>query len=171
MIELLILYVLSKRESTMYAVLKQILDNFGVYTQPSFGAVKPALTRLEKQGFIRSRKAMSEGGKLSGFYSITEDGRKELKTLILEDFSQNPLQFDSNSRIKLSCASYLPKDERNKLFSAVKSKALEYKFLAEGILADSQNSLDFYQKITLDNKIVEYKNFVSFVESLEKENS
>ena len=83
MIELLILYVLSSRELTMYAVLKHIMDNFAAYTQPSFGAIKPALTRLEKDGFIRSRKAMSDGGKLSGFYSITPEGKEELKGLIL----------------------------------------------------------------------------------------
>ena len=87
MIELLILYVLSEHEMTMYAILKHILDVFGTFTQPSFGAIKPALTRLEKSGFIRSRKAMSDGGKLSGFYSITSDGREELKKLILENLS------------------------------------------------------------------------------------
>lgn len=171
MIELLILYVLSSRELTMYAVLKHIMDNFAAFTQPSFGAIKPALTRLEKDGFIRSRKAMSEGGKLSGFYSITPEGKEELKKLILEKISNNPLQFNSNAKIKLSCASYLSKDERNELFSQIKSKAQEHKFTAENTLNNEYNSLSFYQKILLDNALVEYKNFISLVASLEKENS
>lgn len=171
MIELLILYVLSSRELTMYAVLKHIMDNFAAYTQPSFGAIKPALTRLEKEGFIKSRKAMSDGGKLSGFYSITAEGKEELKKLILEKVSNNPLQFNSNAKIKLSCASYLAKDKRAELFFSIKSKALEHKFTAENTLNNEYHSLSFYQRILLDNAIVEYKNFVSLIEGLEKENS
>lgn len=169
MIELLILYVLSEKELTMYAVLKRITDVFGAFTQPSFGAIKPALTRLEKDGFIRSRKAMSDGGKLSGFYSITQEGREELKKLILEKVSNNPLQFNSASRIKLACASYLAQDERSVLFSSLKTKAQEHKFSAENIL-NNEKSLTFYQRIILDNTIVEYKNFITLIENLEKDN-
>lgn len=168
MIELLILYVLSERELTMYAILKHILDNFGAYTQPSFGAIKPALTRLEKQTLIRVRKAMSDGGKLSGFYSITSEGREELKKLILEKLSENPLQFQSTAGIKLSCASYLAKEEIEKLFQQIKIKSQEHKNKAEKIL-NKEKSLTFYQRIILDNTIVEYKNLITLIENLEKD--
>ena len=170
MIELLILYVLSEKELTMYGILKLIIDNFGCFTQPSFGAIKPALTRLEKSQYIRSRKTMSDGGKLSSFYSITQEGREVLKKLILEKISNNPLQFQSNSAIKLSCSSYLEKDERNELFYHVKNKALEHKYTAENIL-NNQKSLSFYQRIILDNTIVGYKNLVTLIENLEKDNA
>lgn len=169
MIELLILYVLSEKELTMYAVLKHIKDIFAAYTQPSFGAIKPGLTRLEKAGFIRSRKAMSDGGKLSGFYSITQEGREELKKLVLEKVSNNPLQFYSASRIKIACASYLAQDERNLLFGLLKTKAQEHKYTAENTL-NKQKSLTFYQRIILDNTIVEYKNLITLIENLEREN-
>lgn len=170
MIELLILYVLSERELTMYAVLKTIVDVFGAYTQPSFGAIKPGLTRLEKDGFLRSRKAMSDGGKLSGFYSITQTGREQLKKLILEKISNNPLQFQSVSGIKIACASYLAQDERANLFFHLKTRAQEHKFTAESTLSN-EKSLTFYQRIILDNTIVEYKNLITLIENLEKENS
>lgn len=169
MIELLILYVLSEKEATMYAILKHIIDVFGCFTTPSFGAIKPALTRLEKGGFIRSRKAMSDGGKLSGFYSITQEGRSELKRLILEEISSNPLQFYSNCAIKLSCASYLAQDEREELFLKLKMQGQEHKFCAENTL-NNQKSLTFYQRILIDNAIVEYKNIITLIENLEKEN-
>lgn len=169
MIELLILYVLSEREMTMYAVLKAILDNFAAFSRPSFGAVKPALNRLEKDGFIRSRKTFSQGGKLSGYYCITSEGREKLTQLLLEKLSKNPLQFTSNAGIKLSCASYLAKEERKILFSMIKNKAFEHKHGTEEILANDYNSLNFYQRIILDNTIVEYNNLISLVEGLEKE--
>jgi len=169
MIELLILYVLSEKETTMYAIQKHILDVFGCFTTPSFGAVKPALTRLEKAEFIRSRKAMSDGGKLSGFYSITQEGRQELKKLILEEVSSNPLQFQSTCSIKLCCASYLAQDERKELFFQLKSKAQSHKYTAENTL-NNQKSLTFYQRIIIDSSIVEYKNLITLIENLEKEN-
>lgn len=170
MIELLILYVILEKELTMYAILKHILDIFGTYSQPSFGAIKPALTRLEDAGFLRSRKAMSDGGKLSGFYSITKEGQEELKKLILEKVSDNPLQFPSVAGIKISCASYIEKEERTKLFQELKTKAQKHKYNAENTL-NNQKSLTFYQKIILDNTIHEYKNLGTLIENLEKENN
>lgn len=168
MIELLILYVLSEKELTMYSVLKNILDIYAAYTQPSFGAIKPGLTRLEKDGFIKSRKAMSDGGKLSGYYSITQSGREELKKLIVEKTSKNPLQFQSACAVKLSCSSYLDKEERKLLFNQLTAMALEHKYTAEKTL-EKEKSLTFYQRIILDNTIVEYKNLVTLIENLEKD--
>jgi len=168
MIELLILYILSEREMTMYAVLKHILDFFGAYTQPSFGAIKPALTRLEKEGFIKSRKAMSDGGKLSGYYSITTEGRDELQMLLLEKVSDNPLQFPSTAGIKISCASFLDHDKRKMMFYRLKTKAQEHKFTAENTLKN-ERSLTFYQRLILDNTMLEYKNLITLLEHLEKE--
>lgn len=167
MIELLILYLLSDKELTMYGVQKQITDIFGAFTRPSFGAVKPALTRLEEQGFIRSRKSMTDGGKLSGFYSVTTEGKKEFKRLILEDLSQNPLQFFSNCSIKIACANLLDKDERKTLFYQLKNQALKYKFDSENAI--SNNSLSFYPKIMTDNNAINMKNLVTLIENLEKE--
>ena len=111
----------------MYGVHKFVLDNFSPFTQPSFGAIKPALVRLEKGGFITSRKLMSDGGKLSVFYSVTRSGLEELKRLLTEDLSVNPLQFLSNARVKLCCGAFLDKEEREKMFFNIKTLAMEHK--------------------------------------------
>ena len=171
MIELLILFLISKKEMTMYGIQKAISDEYSAYTKPSFGAIKPALKRLENSGFISSRKSMSEGGKQSGFYSIKKEGLSELKRLILDDLSENPLQFFSNARIKLSCASFLSNDEIAELFAKIKTKAMEHKFNAEDTLSDEYLSLSFYQRVVLDNAVCEYNNLISLIESLEKENA
>ena len=156
MIELLILYILTKREFTMYAIHKGIEAEFAPFTSPSFGALKPALRRLEEAGSITSRKMMSDGGKLSIFYSITREGKAELKRLMLEELSQNPLQFLSNARVKLSCAEVL---------------ALKFKSDAENILNDEYTKLSFYQKIILDNAVCEYANLITIIEGFEKDNA
>ena len=167
----MILFVLLNRDLTMYSVQKRIFEKFGCFSKPSFGAIKPALVRLEKNNCLTSRKMMSEGGKLSVFYSITRDGMEELKKLILEPLSENPSQFLANARIKLSCASYLDKEECKELFFQVKSLATKHKFDAENIINDEYNQLSFYQRIVLDNTICEYNNFISILEGLEKENA
>ena len=53
MIELLILFVLNRKVLTMYGVSKEIKELFSVLTTPSYGTIKPALTRLEKGGFVK----------------------------------------------------------------------------------------------------------------------
>ena len=171
MTEILILFSILEKELTMYGIQKSIFDIFNAYTKPSFGALKPALKKLEKDGFIISRKTLSEGGKQSGFYTITNEGKKELKRLLLDDITENPVQFFSNARIKLSCASILNKDEISELFKKLKMKSLEHKFEAENILNDEYTSLTFYQRVTLDNAVCEYQNFANLIENLEKEHA
>lgn len=171
MIEILILYVLTKREFTMYGIQKAVESEFAPYTMPSFGALKPALRRLEAGGFLSSRKIMSDGGKLSVFYSITKDGLRELKKLLLEDLSANPLQFLSNARVKLSCAELLSADEKSEMFSGLKLLAAKFRADADAILNDEYTKLSFYQKIILDNVFCEYGNLITIIEGFEKDNA
>ncbi len=168
MIDLIILFVLLNRDLTMYAVSKRIQDNFRAFTNPSFGAIKPALVRLEKSGCIKSAKIMSEGGKLSVFYSITKDGIKHLKTLMLQSFSGNPVQFLSDAGIKLSCASFLEGEDLKQMLSEIKANALLHKADAQKTLDDEYTPLDFYQKMVLDNTVLQYKNMISMIEGFEK---
>ena len=171
MIDLMILFVILKRDLTMYGIRKHIEDFFRAYTNPSFGALKPALVRLEKSGFISSSKMMSDGGKLSVYYSINDAGMRELKNLLLKPFSANPLQFISDARVKLSCASFLGKEDLANLFEQIKSNAYTHKMNAENTLEDEYTSTDFYQKIVLNNTICEYNNFISMIEGFEKDNA
>lgn len=171
MIELLILYVLLHRDLTMYAIQKRIEDNFAPFTKPSFGALKPALRRLEEKQCLTYRKNMSDGGKLSVYYEISKKGIIELKRLILENLSDNPLQFLSNARVKLSCADCLDSKERERLFFSIKSRAMQFKIAAQNILNDEYGHINFYQKIVLDNSICEFSNFITIIEGLEKDNA
>ena len=164
MIELLILYVLLKRDFTMYAIQKRIEENFAPFTKPSFGALKPALRRLEEKECLTSRKIMSDGGKLSVYYEISKNGIAELKHLILEELSDNPLQFLSNARVKLCCADCLNSDERKRLFFSIKSRAMQFKSASQNILNDEYNHINFYQKVVIDNTLCEFSNLITLVE-------
>ena len=171
MIEILILDALMNRDYTMYAIQKHIIDYFSALTKPSFGAIKPALNRLEEKGCLTCRKIMSDGGKLSGFYSITTKGKNELCKLLLQNLSENPLQFLSDARIKLACCAHLSQEERKKLFFQLKSLALTHKNAAEKTLNNEYSPLNFYQKIVLDNALCEYNNLITIIEGFEKDNA
>ena len=165
MIELLILFELNKTVLTMYGVSKTIRGDFSVLTTPSYGTIKPALRRLEKNGFVKTQKAISDGGRPSTYYSITQDGVIELKRLILEEPLENPIQFLPMSRIKLACADILNKDEQIQMIRLLKSKA-------ESIIIDTKNimtfkDLSYYPKMVFDNLICEYNNFISLLEGFE----
>ena len=169
MIELLILFELNKTVLTMYGVSKEIRGDFSVLTTPSYGTIKPALRRLEKGGFVRTQKSISEGGRPSTYYSITKEGINELKRLIMEEPLENPIQFLPMSRIKLACADILDKDEQLKMIHSLKLKA-------ESIIIDTNNlmtfkDLSFYPKMVFDNLICEYKNFISLLEGFENAGS
>ena len=166
MIELLILYKLSKKVLTMYGISKDILETFSVLTTPSFGTIKPALTRLEKSDFVKSQKTLSAGGRPSVYYSVTQNGLKELKRLMLSQLNENPIQFLTTARIRISCAEVLNNEEQLELFRILKQKA-------EGVSIDTNNilknkELNFYQKIVFDNLLCEYKNLISLLEGLER---
>lgn len=165
MIELLILFELSKKVLTMYGVSKEIRADFSVLTTPSYGTIKPALNRLERDGFLKTQKTMSEGGRPSTYYSITNDGIKELKRLIIEPPLENPIQFLPMARVKLACADVLDIEAQKKMLRELKVKA-------DSIIIDTQNlmstkELQFYPKMVFDNLICEYKNFVSLLEGFE----
>lgn len=162
MIELLILFLLIDKVLTMYGISKEIKSNFSVLTIPSIGTIKPALVRLEKKGCIKSQKSMSKGGRPSTYYSISSLGKEELVSLLLAEPLENPINFLTVSRVKLSCAAVLSVKEQAELFKVLKLKAESIMFETKNIL--TKKDQDFYAKIVFDNLICEYKNFISLLE-------
>lgn len=166
MIELLILHELNNSVLTMYGISKAINRAFSVLTIPSFGTIKPALTRLEKKGCLKTRKSMSEGGRPSVYYSITSEGKLYLKQLILETPQENPVQFLTSARLKLSCAEVLNESEQAELYNILRHKA-------EAIVLDTKNIIEnevlkFHTKMVFDNLMCEYKNFISLTEGFSR---
>lgn len=168
MLELLILYILQRRDFTMYAIHKHIIEKFGTYTTPSFGALKPALLRLEKQFCVTATKIMSEGGRLSVLYSLTKTGEKTMKKLLLEVMSKNPIQFYSDAMIKLMCSDCLNDDEKGELFNEITTKALLHKIKAQKILDSEYIETTAFQNLILNNTVKTLEEIVSLVEGLNK---
>ena len=164
--EQIILYLLSKGESAMYGLSKNIQKYFGFITKPSFGTIQPALKRLEKQGCLKSSMFYTDGGKPSCYYSITNDGKDFLIKKINEKPSYNPVQFIPCVKIKLICSDAMVAADKRALYTALKTAVISMSEKTQRMINDKAND-NFIYKILLDNTVLEYKTLISLIEGLE----
>lgn len=75
-IDLLLLRVITDGETYGYEI-AQTLDVHGL-TNVSEATVYTSVKRLERQGFLTSRRAIAENGRARRYYSITANGRSEI---------------------------------------------------------------------------------------------
>ena len=166
MIDLLILYELTKKVFTMYGLSKEIRTRLSSLTLPSIGTIKPALVRLESAGFIMSQKTFSKGGRPSVYYSIKPEGRTALNSLLKRTLKNNPAQFLTDARIRLYCADVLDAGEFKEMISALKNQA---EYLCNAATKSAvESDENFYPKMVFNNLSCEYKNFISFLEGIER---
>ena len=165
MINLLILYELNRTPLTMYGISKQIKDSFSVLLKLSMGTLQPALKVLEKRGYVNSQKYMSSGGRPSICYAITDKGKKYLNDEMLSAFTDNPVQFLVEARIRLCCAEILSKDDYRSLLKLLQRRT-ESLMLEAGRIEKSEYTSN-YNRMIFDNLACEYRNFLSLLEGLE----
>lgn len=72
-----VLAIISRKETYGYDIIMQ-LNNYGFHNIIE-GTLYPVLTRLEKRGAIKCRKAKSPLGPVRKYYSITPPGETELQ--------------------------------------------------------------------------------------------
>jgi PadR family transcriptional regulator PadR len=73
----IILALLYREESYGYQILQRIRQVTGGRLAWSSAMLYPVLHRLEKDGFIRSKWKLSDGGRMRKYYLLTDLGRKE----------------------------------------------------------------------------------------------
>lgn len=75
-----VLSVISRGETYGYEIITK-LDEYGMEDIQQ-GSLYPVLTRLEKKGSIKCRKAPSPLGPIRKYYSLTPKGYEELQSFI-----------------------------------------------------------------------------------------
>ena len=165
MLDIMILYTIYEYEFSMYLILKRIYDVFGDFSKPSFGALKPALVKMEKSNYVNSRKTFSDGGKLTVHYSITSEGKKFLKQKLFDNLSDNPVQFKSNCAIKIIASEIFSKDVQKNILEGL-SRQIELKKIEAENKLNINTKLSGFQKIMISNLIVEYTNYLKITENL-----
>lgn len=168
MIELLILYSLSKREKTAYSIRKDIIEFFGNLSEPSFGTVHPALKRLEKGEFVLSKPDFSDGGRKSTYFSITSKGKSYAKKIFQSELSNNPAVFKTQLLSRISAISLLNKEEKEEFLKHAQDRLEIFKANLEKTIKDEYIGLDDYQKKLHEKALKEIKDDIAFVKELEK---
>ncbi|MCJ7680375.1 MAG: PadR family transcriptional regulator [Candidatus Aminicenantes bacterium] len=74
-----ILFILKRGENYGYKIIQHVKHISGGKLEWSDGMLYPVLHRLEKEGLIRSRWKLSEGGRMRKYYAITEKGNREME--------------------------------------------------------------------------------------------
>lgn len=121
LIELLILSVLLKQESTIYKIRKIINKSFSLFCRTSLGSIYPSLQKLNKNNYVKVKNSMSSGGQKSSLYSITPKGKKHFETLMLEELPQNPPAALQLVDIKTILLPILKEQERKEVIDILKN--------------------------------------------------
>lgn len=166
MIEILILYIINKREKTIYSIRKDIIELFGTFTKPSLGTIHPALKRLLVKKCVQVSDRMSEGGKKSSYYSVTDIGKKYFKELFFSDISENPSLFYNQLQSRFATLSMLTIEEKSMFLDETEKKIELFKFEIDNKLKDEFITLDFYQKELLKKMLIEIASLKDFVKVL-----
>lgn len=90
MIELLILITLQNEIYSIYKMRKKIQELFSPFLKVSFGAIYPALKKLEEKKCVKVKHHISPGGQKRISYSLTETGKKYFIELMQEKLPENP---------------------------------------------------------------------------------
>ncbi len=166
MIEILILYIIHKREKTIYSIRKEIIEIFGAFTRPSIGTIHPALQRLLKEGSVSLNERMSEGGKKSSYYSITKKGLEHFKQLFFDSASENPSLFYTQLQARLGTMGLLEKEDRKEFINEFSKKIEIYQFELENKLKDEFIELDYFQEQLFNKTLKELKSLKEYIKGL-----
>lgn len=146
MIEIVILYVLNKYDSTIYRIGKIIDEMFFAYLKTSSGTINPALKRLENMGCVEYSEKMSDGGMLSKIYSITSAGKKHLADLLQTHTFSNPYYVINDAKVLLYCSGVLSVSELIAFKENLLNNLELYKIKLERGLENEYISLNEIQK-------------------------
>ncbi len=153
MVEILILYILSKYDATIYKVRKLIEEKFFMFANPSLGTVNPALKRLEGLSCVEFESKMTDGGMLSKTYKITPFGMKYLKNAILSFEFKNKSNILSNVSILLCVSDILEEDEKKELYKTLLNHLLLLKKGMEDAISNPYNMYEPLQKDVIKKEL------------------
>jgi PadR family transcriptional regulator, regulatory protein PadR len=74
----IVLSILAEADSYGYAILKRVRELSGGHIEWTDGMLYPVLHRLERNGHVKARWDVGEGGRSRKYYRITRGGRAQL---------------------------------------------------------------------------------------------
>ncbi len=166
MIELLILFVLNRRETTLYGIRKEIIEQFGTFTVPSIGTLHPALKRLLKENAVTLFEKISDGGKKFCYYSITKKGLDVFRDMFLNAQSDNPSLFYTQLQARFATLGLLPVPDRKAFLTESAKKINLFEIQIKEKLNDEYMEFDEFQRMLLYKTLDDLNSLNEYIKNI-----
>ena len=154
MVEILILYILSKYDATIYKIRKLIQEKFFMFSKPSLGTINPALKKLEGLSCVEFESKMTDGGMLSKIYKITPFGLKYLKSTVCSYEFKNNSHLLNIVSVLICVSDVLEDDEKKELYKNCTNNLLLLKKEMEDALSNPYNMYEPMQKSVIKTELL-----------------
>jgi len=151
--EYVILGILSNTPRTGYDIHKLVKTRMGSFWDIGFSQIYPTLRMIEKEGFITKRVEINERGQNRKVYSITNEGKNELKIWLTKPAKPETFKFEA--LLKIAFGEQVPKEQIIKHVEEIKARhvsQLENAYAIEKEMKAhlNQNERNFFGLLTLE---------------------
>ncbi|MFD2370853.1 PadR family transcriptional regulator [Brevibacillus sp. GCM10020057] len=161
-VKTIILGFLSYGEMSGYDIKQAFTNSIGYFYDASFGAIYPALRKLEEEGHVTKQEIIQTGKPNKILYRITKSGRetflREIQTPIV------PAVLRSDMLVKIFFGkNRSPQEQRELLENSIE---IQRQMLAQSIstFKKLENSFDEYQRFCWEYTIHHLETTISFLE-------
>ncbi|MDD3150567.1 MAG: PadR family transcriptional regulator [Candidatus Gastranaerophilales bacterium] len=165
MIEFLILTILIKSSNSIYGIKTEIEKNFFAFLNISFGSLHPAIKKLERKEYVKTRKAISKGGQRCYTYSITKAGKQYFEDLMVTKLPKNPSIASKLIMLKIFSLDKFEKNIQEEIKTKIK-KYLELKKIELQNKTNKDENLSYSEKAVLNHEISRLNSDINWIESL-----
>lgn len=161
-VKTIILGFLYYGEMSGYDIKQAFSNNIGYFYDASYGAIYPALRKMEQDGYVTKREIVQSGKPNKILYSITEEGKRLFHTEINTPIQ--PAMLRSNMLVKLFFGGLRSAEERNNLIEdgvLYQQKVYEQ---SKKKFKEIENELDEYQTLCWEYTLDLLKYNIQFLE-------
>ncbi len=166
-VKTIILGFLNHGEMSGYDIKQAFSNSIGFFYDASFGAIYPALRKLEEEGYVTKQEIIQSGKPNKILYKITEAGRElfhqEIQSPIL------PPVLRSDMLVKIFFGNSRTPEEQKALLDACLQT--QYKLLrhSKDTFSKLKDGFDHYQRFCWEYTIHHLETTISFLEQKKPE--
>ncbi len=166
-VKTIILGVLNYGEMSGYDIKQFFSTNISFFYDASYGAIYPALRKLEQDGYVTKREIVQSGKPNKILYSITEEGKRLFQEEISTPFQ--PALLRSDMLVKIFFGGLRSPEERDSLLTNGLAFQQRLQAQMKKAYANLDGELDEYQKLCWEYTLHHLESTVQFLEKKQAE--
>lgn len=162
-IDYLLLGLLSHESLTGYEMKKRLDTRLKFFWNASYGSIYPALTSLEKNGYVILEKS-KENGRDKITYTITNDGREFLKEWLKKPVVKDELRYETLLKLFFGheCGKEITIEHINEFEEKIKEQLPFLKDSVKVLKADSSDETHKYYMLTALFGVKTYETYLDW---------